>query len=149
MNKASDWHRDQIAYWKSNGGARWAASQAHTDGMLAPVSQALLAHAKPGSGMAVLDIGCGCGALTAMLAQSVGPSGRVLGVDLSEEVLALATARLSAHPHAEVMLADAAAHPFAPFADLAVSQFGVMFFGDPVHAFTNIRKAIKPGGRLV
>ena len=38
-------------------------------------------------------------------------------------------------------LADAAAYPFTPFADLAVSQFGVMFFGDPVQAFANIRKA--------
>jgi SAM-dependent methyltransferase len=73
----------------------------------------------------------------------------VLGVDLSEEMLALAKARLSAFPQARVMLADAAAFPFTPFADLAVSQFGVMFFGDPVQAFSNIRKAIKPGGRLV
>jgi SAM-dependent methyltransferase len=117
--------------------------------MLAPVSQALLAHAAPKPGMAVLDIGCGCGALTAKLAESVGPSGRVLGVDLSEEMLALAKARLSAYPQAGVMLADAAAYAFTPFADLAVSQFGVMFFGDPVQAFSNFRDAIKPGGRLV
>src|SRR5262249_19407357 len=46
-------------------------------------------------------------------------------------------------------LADAAAYPFTPFADLAISQFAVMFFGDPVQAFINIRKAMKPGGRLV
>jgi SAM-dependent methyltransferase len=149
MSKAADWHRDQIAYWQSHGGARWAAAQARTDRMLAPVSEVLLAQARPEPAMAVLEIGCGCGALTAKLAERVGPSGHVLGVDISEEMLALAKARLSAYPQAGLMLADAAAYPFTLFADLAVSQFGVMFFGDPVQAFVNIRRAIKPGGRLV
>jgi ubiquinone/menaquinone biosynthesis C-methylase UbiE len=149
MNKAADWHKDQVAYWNSHGGARWAAAQAHTDRMFMPASKALLAKATPAPGMAVLDIGCGCGAVTARLAESVGPSGCVLGMDISEEVLALAKPRLSAYPQAELALADAAAYPFMPFADLAVSQFGVMFFGDPVSAFSNIRKALKPAGRLV
>jgi SAM-dependent methyltransferase len=149
MNKAADWHKDQIAYWTSHGGARWASVQSRTDRMLAPVSQVLLEQARPEPGMAALDIGCGCGALTARLAESVGSSGRALGVDISEEMLAVAKARLSAYPQAGVMLADAAAYPFTPFADLIVSQFGVMFFGDPVQAFSNIRKAMKPGGRLV
>jgi ubiquinone/menaquinone biosynthesis C-methylase UbiE len=149
MNKAADWHRDQLAYWQSHGGARWAAPQAGTDRMFAPVSEVLLARARSGPGMAVIEIGCGCGALTAKLAQSVGSSGRVLGVDISEEMLALAKARLSAYPQAALKLADAAAYPFTPSADLAVSQSGVMFFGDPVQAFVNIRKAMKPAGRLV
>jgi SAM-dependent methyltransferase len=149
MNKAADWHNDQIAYWQSHGGARWAAAQAPTDQMLAPVSQALLVQARPEPGMAALEIGCGCGAVTAKLAKSVGASGRVLGVDISEEMLAVAKARLSAYPQAGVLLADAAAYSFTPFADLVVSQFGVMFFGDPVQAFSNIRNAMKPGGRLV
>jgi SAM-dependent methyltransferase len=149
MNKPADWHQDQLAYWKGHGGARWAAVQTRTEQVLAPVSQALLAHAGPKPGMAVLEIGCGCGGLTAKLAENVGSSGRVLGVDISEEMLALAKGRLSAYPQAGVMLADAAAHPFTPFADLAISQFGVMFFGDPVQAFINISKAVKPGGRLV
>jgi SAM-dependent methyltransferase len=149
MSKAADWHKDQIAYWTSHGGTRWAAAQARTDQMLAPVSQVLLAQAGPGPRMAVLEIGCGCGALTAKLAERVGPSGRVLGVDISDAMLAVAEARLSAYPQARLMLADAAAYPFTPFADLVVSQFGVMFFGDPVQAFINIRKAMKPAGRLV
>jgi ubiquinone/menaquinone biosynthesis C-methylase UbiE len=149
MNKSVDWHKDQIAYWQFYGGARWAAAQARTDQMLAPVSQALLEHARPEQGMATLEIGCGCGALTAALAEKVGPSGRVLGVDISEEMLALAQERLSAYPQAGVLLADAAAYPFTPFADLVVSQFGVMFFGDPVQAFSNIRNGTKPDGRLI
>src|SRR6516165_8182287 len=106
MSKAADWHKDQLAYWTSHGGARWAAAQARTDVMLAPVSQVLLEYARPGLGMAVLEIGCGCGALTGRLAESVGPSGRVLGVDISEEMLAVAKTRLAASPQAGLLRAD-------------------------------------------
>jgi SAM-dependent methyltransferase len=49
----------------------------------------------------------------------------------------------------EVLRADAATYPFSPFADLAVSRFGVMFFGDPEAAFANIRRALKKDARLV
>ncbi|MGO9459531.1 MAG: class I SAM-dependent methyltransferase [Rhodomicrobium sp.] len=149
MSGAADRQRDQIAYWNSAGGERWAATQEHTDRMLAPALEALGERARVEPGMAVLDIGCGCGATTLEFARKVGPAGRVLGADVSQAMLARAQSRLSAYPQAELLLADASAYPFAPFADLAVSRFGVMFFGDPTQAFANIRKAIKPGGRLL
>jgi SAM-dependent methyltransferase len=149
MSEPADLQRDQIAYWNSAGGERWAAAQEHTDRMLEPALAALLERARTEPGMAVLDIGCGCGATTLEFARKVGPAGRVLGADVSQVMLARAKARLSAYPQVELLLADASAYPFAPFADLAVSRFGVMFFGDPTQAFANIRKAIKPGGRLL
>jgi SAM-dependent methyltransferase len=149
MTDTADPHRDQIAYWNSAGGQKWIAAQAHTDIMLAPVSDVLLAHARPGFGTSVLDIGCGCGATTLELAKAVGPAGRVLGVDVSEPMLAFARARLAPHANVELVCADAAAYPFTPLADLAISRFGVMFFGGPTAAFANIRRALKPGGRLV
>ncbi len=149
MSEAEDRQQHQIAYWNNAGGERWAATQEHTDRMLAPVLQALLERAKPEPGMAVLDIGCGCGATTLELAARVGPAGRVLGMDVSRPMLARAARRLSAYPWVELVLADASAYPFDPFADLAISRFGVMFFGSPAEAFANIRKAIRPGGRFV
>ena len=149
MSDASDRQRDQIDYWNNAGGVKWTAAQEQTDLMLAPASEALLERARPEPGMAALDIGCGCGATTLELVKRVGPNGRVLGVDVSQPMLACAKARLSSYPEAQLVLADAAVHPFAPFADLAISRFGVMFFGDPAGAFANIRKAIKPSGRLV
>ncbi|MFX8516178.1 methyltransferase domain-containing protein, partial [Acinetobacter baumannii] len=53
-------------------------------------------------------------------------------------------------PHASALLADAATHPLpAASADLVLSRFGVMFFGDPKAAFANLRRGLRPGGRLV
>jgi SAM-dependent methyltransferase len=149
MKDAASLQEAQIAYWNSVGGDRWVAAAACTDRMLEPILQALLDRANVQPGMAVLDIGCGCGATTIEIAKRVGKSGRVVGVDVSHQMLARAKTLLSGFPQAELLEADAGAHPFEPSFDLAISRFGVMFFADPVAAFANIRKAIKPGGRLL
>jgi SAM-dependent methyltransferase len=149
MTNAGNKQEAQIAYWNSAGGDRWAAAAEHTDRMLEPIQHALLARANLQPGMAVLDIGCGCGATTVEIAKSVGNSGRVLAVDVSQQMIAIAKDRFSGFPQAETLEADAAAYPFEQFADLVLSRFGVMFFGDPAAAFANIGKAIKPGGRLL
>jgi SAM-dependent methyltransferase len=149
MNSATDAHRDQIDYWNSAGGEKWIAAQEQTDAMLAPVSRELLAHARVEPGMAVIDLGCGCGATTLELVRAASPGGRILAVDVSEPMLARARARLAAYAQVDLVCADAAVYPFTLFADLVLSRFGVMFFGDPTAAFANIRRALKPGGRLV
>jgi SAM-dependent methyltransferase len=81
----------------------------------------------------------------------VGPSGAVLGVDLSAPMLALAERRRAerGYGHLRFQQVDAQTHAFAPATyDLALSRFGVMFFGDPVAAFRNVRHALRPSGRL-
>lgn len=144
---ASGPNADQIEYWNAAAGEKWARHQDVTERLLAPVADRLLAAAAPRRGEHVLDIGCGCGATSVALAARVGESGSVLGVDISEPMLARARAASSA---ASFLLADAALHPFPPGGfDLAVSRFGVMFFADPVAAFANIRKSLKQDGRLV
>jgi SAM-dependent methyltransferase len=105
-----------------------------------------MAFAAPERGMHVLDIGCGCGTTTLKLAEACAP-GRVLGVDISAPMLAAARAR-AADATVEFVEADAATMKYLPEFDLAFSRFGVMFFADPVAVFTNIRTALKPGGRL-
>jgi SAM-dependent methyltransferase len=149
MKSAASRNEAQIAYWNSVGGDRWVAAAEHTDRMMKPVQEALLARADLRPGMNVLEIGCGCGETAIEIARRVGGSGRVAAVDVSRQMLALARTRLAGLPQAELLEADAGAHPFGQFADLAISRFGVMFFGDPVAAFANIRKAIKPRGRLL
>lgn len=149
MTKAAGTNEDQVAYWNSSAGQKWLAAQEHTDAMLEPVSRALLKAAAPAPCEVVVDIGCGCGATTVELANATGPKGRVLAIDVSEPMLGRARERLASHPQVELILADAAAYPFQPFADLAISRFGVMFFADPTAAFANIRHALKPGSRLV
>jgi SAM-dependent methyltransferase len=150
MKSASELHEDQLAFWSGAGGARWLAEQERTDIMLAPVLEALLGHAKIRVGDAVIDVGCGCGASTMALASLVGPTGRVLGLDISPPMLGRARERSAGLGNVDFACADAAAHRFpAPVADVLFSRFGVMFFGDPVAAFANLRQALKPKGRVV
>ena len=142
---------DQVAYWNGDAGDKWARLQARLDGLFAPISAAAIAAAAPRPGEHVLDIGCGCGDTVVALAGAVGSLGRVTGVDISAPMLAVAGQRLAEAglSQAAVLAADAATEPFAPgTVDLVFSRFGVMFFDAPAEAFTNIHRALKPGGRL-
>jgi len=141
----------QRAFWNSEATRRWVTEQARIDRLMANVTEAALAAAAAKPGESVLDIGCGTGTTLLRLAAAVGPEGRVLGIDISEQQLALARQRIAAAgaTRARVELDDAATHDFPPAAfDLGFTRFGVMFFADPVAAFSNIRRAMKPGGRL-
>src|SRR5437762_12988069 len=81
---------DQIAYWNGPAGQRWADRQQVQDILLAPVADVLIDRAKPEIGERILDVGCGSGATTIAFARKVGPTGHVLGVDISGPVLARA-----------------------------------------------------------
>ncbi|MFC9433621.1 class I SAM-dependent methyltransferase [Nocardia sp. NPDC057030] len=99
----------------------------------------------------VLDIGCGTGQITRDAAR-LAHRGGALGVDISTTMLATAVQLSAAEDVDNVRFeqADAQTHPFPPDQfDLAVSRFGTMFFADPVAAFTNIGRALRPGARLV
>lgn len=146
---AEAFNQDQQARWNGIDGEYWAREQERMDRTLAPVLGPLLAFAEPRPGSAVIDVGCGCGATTVEFARAVGPSGRVVGIDVSEPMLARARERLRGFPHAACMLGDAAELPLRDVgAELIVSRFGVMFFGDPVAAFSNLRTGLVPGGRV-
>ncbi len=115
------------------------------------VSRHVLAAATLQPGEHVLEIGSGGGKLALLAATQVRASGRVLGADISPGMVDLATARAAAARAKNVsfVVADCQADelPGAPF-DVAISQFGVMFFDDPVAAFANIRNQLKRGSRL-
>lgn len=102
-------------------------------------------------GECVLDVGCGGGLLAIAAAQAVAPSGSVVGFDLSEPLTRLATARAADACLRNVRFAvgDAQSDRIdgGPF-DAVESQFGVMFFADPMAAFKNIRAHMKDAGRL-
>ena len=149
MADPEQFNADQLAFWNGPGGHTWVARQEHTDITLAPVSEALLALAAPRAGERVLDIGCGCGAATLELARAVGFAGRVAALDISAPMLAEGQARAAAAGIANVdwLQADAATAALDGF-DLLASNFGVMFFGDPVAAFARMRRAASPGARM-
>jgi SAM-dependent methyltransferase len=141
----------QVAYWNSPAAAGWLAEQERFDALFAMLTEAALDLAAPRPGERAVDVGCGCGDTVLALARRVGPGGGVLGLDVSQGMVARARERLAeAGPggHARVELADASLRPFAPEADLVFSRFGVMFFLDPVAAFSNLRRALLPAGRM-
>jgi ubiquinone/menaquinone biosynthesis C-methylase UbiE len=144
-----DQNADQIAYWNGPGGQHWADRQQTQDIVLAPVADILIDCAKAKAGERVVDVGCGAGATTIALAQKIGPTGRVLGVDISAPMLARARQIAQAGMPIEFVLADATVYPFEPASfDLLASRFGVMFFAQPALSFANLRRALRPSGRL-
>jgi SAM-dependent methyltransferase len=139
----------QAEYWGGAGGQRWIDHQEHQDQVLRPVSDRLMAAALVKPGERVIDVGCGCGATTIDCASRVRPGGEVLGLDISEPMLARGRERASQDLPVRFVHADATVHDFPPgWADLIVSRFGVMFFADPARSFVNLRKGLKRGGRL-
>jgi SAM-dependent methyltransferase len=144
-------HAEQVAYWSGEGGATWLEREARIDATIAVLGERALAAAAPKAGETVLDVGCGTGPTTRMLARAVVPGGSVLGVDLSSPMMAEAARRAAAEDLGNVrfVAGDASTMAFQPASfDLVFSRFGVMFFGDPVAAFAHLRRALKSGGRL-
>jgi len=153
MTTATPGNIDQVEYWNGDVGRRWVDSQERLDRAFRPFTAALIERAAPRRGERVVDVGCGCGELSLALAGQLGAEGRILAVDVSRPMLEHARSREKATPAEQAKIewqeADAAAAPFAAGGfDLLVSRFGVMFFSDPVEAFRNLRRALRPGGRL-
>jgi len=139
---------DQHAAWNGDSGHRWVATAERRDHVLAPIATVLLDAAAIGSGEGVLDLGCGCGATTLTAADTTGPDGHVVGVDLSAPMLDVARHRARGRDNVEFVQADAQTDPLGGPFDLAISRFGTMFFDNPTAAFTNITAHLPPGGRL-
>src|SRR5882762_198421 len=140
---------DQIAFWNGLAGQHWTDRQQAQDTILGPVSDVLIDRAKARAGERIVDVGCGCGATTIALAQKVGSTGHVFGIDISAPMLGRARQIAPAGLPVDFVLADATVYPFEPASfDLLVSRFGVMFFAEPALSFANMRRALRPSGRL-
>ncbi|HTT82024.1 MAG TPA: methyltransferase domain-containing protein [Rhizomicrobium sp.] len=140
----------QIEYWNGPAGERWARLQEKIDLHMEEITKAVLRFAAPQQGERILDIGCGCGTSTFLLAFRAGSAGAAAGIDISRPMLDVARARARAQNADIVFLeGDASDYEFQPVFDLIFSRFGVMFFADPVAAFANIRNALAPSGRFV
>jgi len=149
--QVNDANKAQREFWNSPATRAWADEHERVDRLVAELTAQLFEVAAPQPGEHVLDIGCGGGTTTLELARRVGPTGHVIGADIAEHSIAgvrqrIADAGLS---QAEAIVADVSAHPFPPESrDLVFSRFGVMFFAHPTAAFANVRRAVKPDGRL-
>ena len=145
-------NREQIKYWDELAGPRWVAMHERVDEQIGFLGEMALDRASIARGEKALDVGCGCGATTLALAERVGAEGSVLGLDISTPMLAVARRRLDERglsTRARLQRGDAQTCelPSQEF-DVLFSRFGVMFFQDPVAAFANLRRALRPGGRV-
>jgi len=141
----------QRSFWNGPASEPWIRHQEERDASLAPIGRLAMARLPLTPGCRVLDIGCGCGTTSMALADRVGGDGAVLGVDVSEPMVARAEERRRAAglAHLAFRAGDAAtdAFPGGPY-DAVFSRFGVMFFADPLAAFRNIRGAMAAEGAL-
>ncbi len=143
----------QSEFWSEVGGQAWVAYQDQMDRQLSVVGTAAVAALDVKPGETILDVGCGCGATTLELGAAVGVTGRVVGLDISVPMTQLATQRLlqAGVHHGSARLGDAqvaTVEDVGGQVDGVFSRFGVMFFADPLVAFTNLRALTKPDGRL-
>ncbi|MDQ3680144.1 MAG: methyltransferase domain-containing protein [Actinomycetota bacterium] len=141
---------EMAAAWDGAEGDHWAAHADRYEATAPGYWQALLRAVPIRPDQTIVDVGCGTGRSTRDLARMV-PSGSVLGVDLSAKMLERARVFANAEGLANATFeqVDAQVYPFPEAAfDLAISVFGAMFFADPVAAFVNIGRSLRPGGGL-
>ena len=141
----------QLAAWNGSEGAYWAEHAENFDRAMAGHDTRFQAAAAVQPTDRVLDVGCGSGQNTRDAARAAR-SGSALGVDLSSPMLEYARRRAAEEglSNCSFLQADAQIHAFdsASF-DVAICRTAAMFFADHVAALANIRRALRPGGRLV
>jgi SAM-dependent methyltransferase len=136
--------------WEGQTGATWAAEVARTDRAFRPLSEILVDRIlAKGAAHSILDIGCGAGELSLRLG-AAKPGARIVGVDVSPDLVAVATARIPAGSRCSFQLADASTwHDPWFYPDLLVSRHGVMFFDNPPAAFAHLAEHAAERARLV
>jgi SAM-dependent methyltransferase len=136
------WNGPLFDVWRDFQAVVVSNARAHGD--------AALADHRPEPGDRVLDIGCGLGDSTLELAELVGPAGHAHGVDVAERMISGARdeAERAGVQNVSFDVADVQTARFDETYDYAFARFGTMFFANPVVALRNVRRAMRPGGRL-
>jgi SAM-dependent methyltransferase len=143
-------NEEQAEYWNGDEAVHWLEYEDRYDVLLSPFVDPILRAASVAAADRVVDIGCGCGSTTRAAAK-IALDGSALGVDISRPLLGRAAERAEAENlsniafrNLDVQTGDLGNSCF----DVAVSRFGVMFFADPVAAFSNIAASLEPRGRV-
>lgn len=125
----------------------WLEAAPELEVAFGQVFDALFAAAQLSSGERVIDVGCGTGPTLITASKAVGDAGSVVGIDIAPPLLARAAERVPTN--VELVVGDAGVYVFedASF-DVILANFGIMFFEDNISAFSNLRRAVRPGGRL-
>jgi ubiquinone/menaquinone biosynthesis C-methylase UbiE len=149
--EAANANAAMAASWNGPEGDNWVQHAEQFDQSVQHHHRLLVGAAEIAATDAVLDVGCGNGETTCDAATRA-MSGGALGIDLSSQMIRNAAdrARLAGLTNATFEVGDAQTHSFDDSAfDVVISRFGLMFFADPLEALTGLRRALRPGGRLV
>jgi ubiquinone/menaquinone biosynthesis C-methylase UbiE len=141
-------NEQQREAWNGSESVLYVMQADRFDRHLAPFTEALVEQVRLTPHRRLLDVGSGCGALT-LAAARIAES--AVGVDISAPLTEVASdrARVARVDNVEFLVTDAQTHAFVPGSfDVVVSQFGLMFFDDPLMAFSNLRGSLAPDGRL-
>jgi ubiquinone/menaquinone biosynthesis C-methylase UbiE len=141
-------HPDWNSFARTQAGQKWRSQSA---AMGSAMTEAIVQAAQVSPGMSVLDIACGSGEPAISLATLLQDSGAVIGVDMAESALKTARERARHRGLANVRFQSADAHHL-PFADAqfdrVTSRLGIMFFADLPNALREMRRVLKPSGRV-
>ncbi len=137
------------AAWQGQVGNTWAHQWVRTDRSFAGLTDKLLARAARKPFHRALDIGCGAGEVSMALARS-HPSAEIIGVDVSGDLVETARQRAMHLPNLSFAHADASLWERPGWqCDLLISRHGVMFFDQPVAAFSHLRETSTDAARMV
>ena len=136
----------QKEFWTGPAGKVWVEGKNEKDNMLLPLGNFLLKNIKFKSNMNILEIGCGTGYVMKQLRDSIGITGSVTGVDISQTMIKEAETYIKKNglDNTDCKVLDAENDSLGESQyDLVCSRFGVMFFKNPFKAFENMYKALK------
>lgn len=149
MTDSNTGNQAQADMWTA-AGPIWVELRDRFDDMADPHGRHAVDALAPAAGERVADVGCGAGSAVVELSQRVGPGGLVIGADISPTMIEgardLATQR--GCTNVDFVVADAMVEPIGRELDALFSRFGVMFFSDPAAAFDNLRRSLRPNGRM-
>ena len=141
---------DFVKFWNAVLEPKFTKYRHILQGGLSRHSAAVIPTLPISEGMSVLDVGCGWGDMSLQIAEMVGPSGRVVGIDCVDAFLDVGRKDAAAKGLTNVMFSRGDAEVALPENefDYVVARFGTMFFTNPVAALRRMRLALKPGGQM-
>lgn len=141
---------DFVKFWNTVLEPKFTKYRHILQGGLSRHSAAVIPNLPLKKGMSVLDVGCGWGDMSLQIAEIIGPTGRVVGIDCVDAFLKEGRKDAAAKGLTNVVFSRGDAEVALPENefDYVVARFGTMFFTNPVAALRRMRLALKPGGKM-